>query len=87
MQLYIYFVNKLQIIVDTRWKQTRYWVQIVLKGKKILRCFPPAEEKRGAADNEERRRVPIVGCPWRNGYVGHNGTATGGNVLQQPGHK
>lgn len=65
-----------------------YWLQIVLKGKKNLKMFSSNREKSRrqqgrSADGRitERRRVPIIRCPWGNGFVEHNGTATGANVV------
>lgn len=61
-----------------------------MKEKKIKilrrRPPPPSEEEKRAEDNKdevprdgitERQRVPIIRCPEGNGFVEHNGTATG----------
>lgn len=96
-----HFVNKLQINVNTRLKQRRYWGQVVLEGKKkiLRRRPPPSEEEKRAEDNEdevpgmESRRdnaFPSSGVPRETALLSIMGLQLASwwdMRLQQPGHK
>lgn len=96
-----YFVSKLQINVNTRLKQRRYWGQVVLEGKKKIlgRRPPPLEEEKRAVGNKdevlrtESRRdnaFPSSGVQRETALLSRMGlqlVSWWDMTLQQPGHK